>query len=93
MGSWILSMIQSVIGRIFAVLGMGILTITGVDAAIDSALAEVRSSITGLPSDVLAITARFGFFDFLSIMAGGLVASTVWLKLKKFSLETTGDST
>ncbi|MEZ0202878.1 DUF2523 domain-containing protein [Ideonella sp.] len=89
---WLIGMIQPLITRALVVLGMGVLTYTGVDTAIGTALSTAQAALQGLPIEIAQIVARFGFFDFMSITSGGVVSGIAWLQLKKFVVTSTGTS-
>lgn len=72
--------------RVMVSLGFGIVTMTGVTAAIETGVNAAKTAvggITGVVADLLAIA---GFFSALSILAGGLVAAGAMLVVKKFQL-------
>lgn len=86
LAQWLMGLIGPLATRVLASLGMGVLTFTGLDAALTSALDAAKSAIGGLPLDVALIVARFGFFDFMAITSGGLLSGLVWMQLKRLAV-------
>jgi hypothetical protein len=64
-------------------IGLGTVTFVGLQAALDAAVSSAQSALGGLPADVALIVARFGFFDYLAILVGGLMGGVSWLILKR----------
>lgn len=87
---WLIDISWPVVSRILAALGLGTVTYTGAEAALSGALDSAKASIVGLPSEVMQILAMSGFFEVMSITAGGLVSGLAWMVLKRFALQTTG---
>lgn len=87
---WIASISWPVVSRVLAALGVGTVTYTGLDAAVNSGLDAARSALTGLTPDVLQILALAGFFEAMALTAGSLLGAVTWLTLKRFALSTTG---
>jgi len=71
-------------------MGMGTVTYTGASTALESAIGAAQTAVGGLAGPVAAIMAKTGFFDALSITAGGLVSGMGWLVLKRWALNAGG---
>lgn len=54
-GTWLLAMVQPLLGRILAALGMSVITITGMTAAINTARDSMIGGINSLPADMLNV--------------------------------------
>ncbi|PKO69003.1 MAG: hypothetical protein CVU22_06295 [Betaproteobacteria bacterium HGW-Betaproteobacteria-16] len=52
---FILALVGGIVGRVLASLGMGVITIIGVDIAIDQLKDAVTGAAASLPADVLAL--------------------------------------
>lgn len=87
---WLARITWPLVTRVMSSLGLGTVTYTGADTALSSALNNAKAAIGSIGGDVMALLAIGGFFDALSITAGGLVASLSWLVMKRFALQSTG---
>lgn len=93
LASWLMALIGPLAARVMLSLGLGVVTLTGLDTAISSALSQAKAAFGGMPSDVLMIVAKFGFFDFMSITSGGVISGLVWMELKKIAVVGAGQGT
>lgn len=87
--AWLAKISWPLVTRVMASLGLGTVTYTGADAALTSALDHIRVAFLGFSGDILQLLAIAGFFDAMSIMAGGIGSGLAWLTLKHFALQTT----
>lgn len=87
---WLASITWPLVSRVMVSLGVGTVTYTGADTALQSALGAAKAGFVGMSSDILQLLAIAGFFDAMSIMSGGIVSGLSWLVLKKFALQTAG---
>lgn len=87
---WLASITWPLVTRVMVALGVGTVTYTGADTALNSALSAAKAGFVGMSSDVLQLLAMAGFFDAMAIMSGGIVSGLSWLVLKKFALQTSG---
>lgn len=85
---WIARISWPLVTRILTSLGMGTVTYTGANTALQSALDQVKTAFTGIMGDVAQLLAMAGFFDAMSIMSGGIVSGLAWLVLKKYAMQT-----
>lgn len=90
--AWIARITWPIVSRVFASLGLGTATYVGADSALSGALNAVRASFVGMAADLLNLLVLSGFFEAMSIMSGGLTSALAWMVLKRFALQTTGQS-
>lgn len=74
LAAWIASLVPSLVGRVLAALGMGLITIGGLTVISSQLLGYITSSIGGLPADVLGILGLAGLGDALNIVVGAITA-------------------
>ena len=53
LGTWLLALIQPMIGRILTSMGFSIVTITGLNIAVDQVKNLVKDGINSMPADML----------------------------------------
>jgi len=85
-GSFLAGIAGPVAKRALTALGIGVVSMVGVDAAIQSAVNSAKAafgSMTGVVADIVAIS---GFFSAASILAGGLVAAGSLMVMKKLAV-------
>ena len=90
--AWLARITWPLVTRVLSALGLGTATYVGADNALAGALNAVRASFTGMTVDLLNLLLLSGFFDAMAIMAGGLTSSLAWMVLKRFALQTTGQT-
>lgn len=90
---WLAKITWPLVTRVLSSMGAGTVTYVGADSALTAALTQVKTSFVGMTSDILAILAIAGFFDAMSIMAGGIISGLSWLVMKRFAMQTTGTQT
>ncbi|RIX85321.1 DUF2523 domain-containing protein [Acidovorax cavernicola] len=90
--AWLAKITWPLVTRVFTALGLGTATYVGADNALAGALNAVRASFSGMTADLLNLLLLSGFFDAMSIMSGGLTSALAWMVLKRFALQTTGQS-
>lgn len=89
---WLASISWPIVSRVLAALGIGTVTYTGLDAAIQNGIDTARNALTGITPDVLAVLALSGFFEAMAITAGSLLGAVAWITLKRFAITTTGQT-
>jgi len=67
-GGMLINIVGSLVGRVLIALGMGVVTFTGVNAALDELKAQAIQSFAALPAEVLGM---------LSLMKVGVAISIV----------------
>ena len=55
-------------------LGVGVVTVTGIDLAVNQAMSWCSSAASGLPSDILNVLALAGVFQGMSYVGGAFAA-------------------
>ena len=90
LAKWIADISWPVVSRVLAAMGLGAVTYTGASSALDGVLNAAKSAAQGVGTEMLQILAMAGFFDAMSITAGGLVGSLGWLVMKRFAMQTSG---
>lgn len=88
MGKWLVGLAWPAISRILGALGIGTVTFLGMDALLDSAIAQAQQSLGGLTPDIVALLSMAGFITALSIMSGAMVTSLTLIAMKRFTLRT-----
>jgi hypothetical protein len=71
---WLSSMVPSLVGRVMLSLGLGVLTITGIDVAWGSLRGSLLQALAGLPVDVLGLAGLAGVGDALGYVLGAITA-------------------
>lgn len=85
LGTWLLALATPLARQVLVALGIGVVTFTGVDAALGAALDAVRANLGAIEANVAAVLAMAGFFTAVSIVAGGLSAGVSMMLLKRFA--------
>lgn len=74
LATWILSLIGPLVLRAFVILGIGVLTFTGVTASLQGLIDMATSNWAGLSMDILALASLAGLPQALGIICGAMVA-------------------
>ncbi len=90
MALWLSQITWPLVSRVLTALGFGYVTYEGASTAVDAALSAAKASVGGIGTDVAALLAKAGFFDFMAITSGGIVSGLAWMALKRMALQTTG---
>lgn len=85
--AWLGTLAWPLVSRVLMALGVGTVTYLGLDAAVNLALTSAKTALGGMGADVAGLIALSGFFEAMSITAGGLVASLAFSVVKRFSLQ------
>jgi hypothetical protein len=72
--TWLLSLVQPLIVQALIALGVGILTVSGIDLAVNQAMSWCTTAVGGIPSDMLNVLAMGGFFQGMSYIGGAISA-------------------
>ncbi|KVL90150.1 DUF2523 family protein [Burkholderia stagnalis] len=72
--AWLLSLIGPLALRVLVTLGVGVLTVTGLNAAVGTALGWLTSAVGGLPADLANVLALGGVFTGMSYIAGAFAS-------------------
>lgn len=89
---WLAKITWPLVSRVMAALGVGTVTYTGASTALGAAFQHAKDAFSGLAGDVAALLAMGGFFDFMAITSGGILSGLTWMVMKRFALQTTGQS-
>jgi hypothetical protein len=79
----LLLLVISMVGRILAALGMGIIVYNGSTALLEMFIGEIRNQFSSTPAAVLQIITLFGIPESLSIILGAYTASIPLQAFKK----------
>lgn len=74
LAAWLLSLIGPLVIQGLIALGVGVLTVTGIDLAVNQALAWVTSAVGGMSSDMVNVLALAGVFQGMSYVGGAITA-------------------
>jgi len=91
--SWVtmlLSLAQPFIVQALIALGVGVLTVTGIDLAVNQAISWLTTAVGGLPSNLANVLALGGVFQGMSYVAGAFTARVAMAgasSIKKFFLK------
>ncbi|HDR8940461.1 cobalt ABC transporter permease [Burkholderia stagnalis] len=72
--TWLLGLVQPLIVQALIALGVGVLTVGGIDLAMNTALSWLTSAVGGLPADMANILAMGGVFQGMGYIGGGITA-------------------
>lgn len=89
---WIAKISWPLVSRVLSSLGVGTVTYVGAESALTGALGTAKAAFVGMGADILSLLAMAGFFDAMAIMSGGIVSGLSWLVMKRFALQTTGQT-
>lgn len=74
LGAWIGSLVPSLVGRVMAALGFGILTVTGITLAWDALRASMYAQFGQIPATMLSLMSLSGAGDAIGIIVGAISA-------------------
>ncbi|MFN4034448.1 DUF2523 domain-containing protein [Comamonas aquatica] len=83
LGTWLLSMMQPLIGRILAALGFSVVTITGFELVIDTIKNMVRDGINTLPADMLNLFLYAGGGQGLGMILGAITTKLLLWQVQR----------
>lgn len=87
-GSFFGTIAGPVAKKVMTALGLGTLTIVGLQTTLDMALSAAKTHLTGVQPVVIDLVAMAGLFDMVSILAGGLTGAVAVITLKRMSVLT-----
>ena len=73
-GGMLINIVGSLVGRVLVALGMGIVTYTGVNAALDELKAQAIQSFAGLPPEVVGMLGVMKVGVAISIVTSAIAA-------------------
>lgn len=71
-GTWLLALVQPILGRILAALGFSVVTITGFEVAVNTLKQQLVGSMNGLPSEMLQVVLLGGVGEGLGIITAAI---------------------
>ena len=83
LGTWLLAMMQPLIGRILAALGFSVVTITGFELVIDTVKNMVRDGINTLPADMLNLFLYAGGGQGLGMILGAITTKLLLWQVQR----------
>lgn len=83
LGTWLLSMMQPLVGRILAALGFSVVTITGFELVIDTVKNMVRDGINTLPADMLNLFLYAGGGQGLGMILGAITTKLLLWQVQR----------
>ena len=78
LGIWIASLVPSLVGRVLAALGLGLVTVTGLTAVTGAIEEFMYSHWAGMPSDIVQILSLAGFGGEVNIVLGAMAARVAY---------------
>ena len=72
--AWLLSLVGPWVVNAVIALGVGVLTVSGIDLAIGQALSWLQSSVGGVPADLASLLAMGGVFQGIGYIGGAISA-------------------
>lgn len=73
-GTWLASLTPTLVARVLASLGMGVVTITGITAAWDTLRDTLIAHVHGIPLDIAQLAGMAGVWDGLALILGAVAA-------------------
>lgn len=78
-GTWLLSMVPSVLGRLLTTLGFSVVSIVGLQAALAAVLTLMQGQVNSFPADMLQLFLFGGGGEALGIIMGAAATKmTLW---------------
>ena len=81
---WLMKMVQPLVVRVMAALGLGVVTIEGTQSAFDQALTYVQTAVNSMPAAVLQLAGLFGVDLGMSWIMGAISFSLTLFGIRKF---------
>lgn len=78
---WLASMVPSLVAKVLAALGMGVLTITGFTIAWNTVKAMIIFHFAGMPAAILGLSSLAGVGEALGIIFGAITARVAYTAL------------
>ncbi|KVN40162.1 cobalt ABC transporter permease [Burkholderia territorii] len=72
--TWLLGLVQPLIVNALIALGVGVLTVGGIDLAVNTAMSWLTAAVGGLPADLANICAMGGIFQGFGYIGGAISA-------------------
>lgn len=78
------------VSRVMGSLGLGVVSYTGLSAAMSTAVSAAKAAWSGAGADILALLTMAGVFESIAISIGGLTGGLALIAFKRLGLVTTG---
>jgi hypothetical protein len=72
--AWLLGLAGPLVVNALIALGVGVLTVGGIDLAVNQAMAWLQTSVGGLPADLASLLAMGGIFQGFGYIGGAISA-------------------
>lgn len=79
--AWLAALLPSLVARVLAALGMGVVTITGFNLAWDNLRSIIVDNFQGIPADIAHLIALAGVGEGLGIIFGAITARVTFAAL------------
>jgi hypothetical protein len=76
--AWLIAMVGPMAARVLASMGFGLVALTGATVAIDTLKSSIKTYITGLPADALALGGLMGVWEAIAILLGAMTFCLTW---------------
>ncbi|WP_281355052.1 DUF2523 domain-containing protein [Comamonas jiangduensis] len=83
LGTWLLAMLQPMIGRILAAIGFSVITITGFELVISTLKNAVKDGINTLPADTLNLFLYAGGGQGLGMILGAITTKLLLWQVQR----------
>lgn len=88
--TWLLALVQPLIVQALIALGVGVLTVAGIDLAVNQAMQWLTTAVGGIGADLANVLAMGGLFQGIGYIGGGISARIALAgasSLKKFFIK------
>lgn len=82
--TFLLSLVQPIIVQALIALGVGVVTVAGIDVALNQAMQWLTTAVGGLGSDVANVLAMLGIFQGIGYIGGALSARVAMAGVSSF---------
>ena len=87
---WLMSLIGPLVIQALIAVGIGVLTVTGIDIAVNQAIAWINTGVGGIGADLANVLALGGVFQGMSYVLGAFTARVAMAgasTIKKFFIQ------
>ncbi|OZA55091.1 MAG: hypothetical protein B7X79_16120 [Acidovorax sp. 17-64-282] len=78
---WLAALLPSLVGRVLAALGLGVVTVTGFNIAWDSLKSLILTNFGGMSADIMGLANLAGVGEGLGIILGAITARVTFTAL------------
>jgi len=82
---WLAALLPSLVGRVLAVLGLGVVTMTGFMAAWDVLKGHILSNFEGFPAAMMGLAGLAGVGEGLGLILGAITAKVAFVAIQSAS--------